>query len=139
MLFRSPSLQEKFAIYRKIKEIEAYIKDEEIEAKEECTKLAHVIKFEELMIECQRSIEGVANYQIEFWAQVITEFPDLNILNELGNKIYSFTKKVDQYWEALCEINSSHCKALTLYGNYMLEIKNNMQIGYDLLDKYILI
>ena len=92
-------------------------------------------EFEELLENCQHTIEKVANFQVEFWIQVANQLPDLNILHELGNKIYDSSKEVDNFWEELCKINKNYNKALNSYGNYMLEIKNHNQIGYELLEK----
>jgi len=48
-----------------------------------------VIEFERIFGEMQKSIEKVCNLEIEFWTHLTTVVPDLNILNELGKKIYA--------------------------------------------------
>ena len=81
-------------------------------------------------------IEKVTNAQIEFWVQVNNQFPDLNLLHTFSNNIYDSTKEAEDYWKKLSEINPNYCKALNLYGNYMLEIKNHSRAAFELLEKY---
>lgn len=45
-----------------------------------------------------RAIESVCNCQVEFWSQLTTAIPDLNVLNDLGNKIYAAAERADYYW-----------------------------------------
>jgi len=46
-----------------------------------------------------KAIESVCNSSVEFWSQLTTAIPDLNILNDLGNKIYTAADKADYYWK----------------------------------------
>jgi hypothetical protein len=55
-----------------------------------------------------KSIEIVSNLQVEFWTHLTTLVPDLNVLNELGKKIYLAAEDVDKLWFALCQINSNY-------------------------------
>ena len=130
-----PSLQQQFAIYRAKNSIENFIKTESSQAKDIYTQLTNVIEFERLVSECQKAIERVCNFQIEFWSQLANQMPDLNILHDLGKKIYESTQEAEEFWNQLCKINANYSKALTLYGNYMVKIKNHGQIGYELLEK----
>ena len=49
----------------------------------------------------QKTIEKVCNFQVEFWTHLTTVVPDLNILNELGNKIFNASEKADSCWKEL--------------------------------------
>ncbi len=51
--------------------------------------------------------------------------PDLNILNDIGNKIYQASKMADLYWTRLSEINPNYSPSLILYGEYLSFIKNH--------------
>ena len=51
------------------------------------------------------AIEAVCNYQVEFWSQLTTAIPDLNVLNDLGNKICGAAEKADFFWRQLSSIN----------------------------------
>ena len=51
-------------------------------------ELTNVIEFERLFGEMQKAIEKVCNLEVEFWTHLTTVVPDLNILNDLGKKIY---------------------------------------------------
>lgn len=59
-----------------------------MEHKEVYPQLTNVIEFERLFQEMQKTIEAVSNLQVEFWTHLTTLVPDLNVLNELGKKIY---------------------------------------------------
>ena len=132
---KKPSIQQQFSIFRYKNAIENYIKAEDTQNKDMYTYLTSVIEFERLLMECQKAIERVCNQQIEFWTQIANQMPDLNILHELGKKIYSESKVAEEYWISLCKINPTYPKALNLYGNYMIEIKNHNQLGFELLEK----
>jgi hypothetical protein len=45
-----------------------------------------------------KAIESVCNYSVEFWSHLTTAIPDLNILNDLGNKIHYASQSADLYW-----------------------------------------
>lgn len=83
----------------------------------------------------QRAIEQVCNFQVEFWSQLTTAIPDLNVLNDLGNKIYSAAEKADYFWNELRHINPSYPAALQHYGEYLSLIRNNPQVGKQFIDK----
>jgi hypothetical protein len=62
-------------------------------------------------------------------------FVDLNVLNQLSKKIYSSSKEVEELWAKLSKINPNYTKALNLYGWYLVDIKNNNQLGHEILEK----
>ena len=62
--------------------------------------------------------------------------PDMNILHDLASKIFDGTQEGEDFWAKLCKINANYPSALTFYGNYLSQVKNNEQLGYELLDKY---
>ena len=132
---RKPSIQQQFAIFRSRSLIENFIQQESSQAKDIYSQLTNVIEFERLLGECQKAIEKVCNVQIEFWSQLSNVMPDLNILNDLAKKIYDGSQEAEDAWKQLCAINSNYAKALTMYGTYLTEIKNNNQVGYELLEK----
>ena len=107
-----PSTKQQFEIYRQKSEIENYIRDETLNSKDSYTKLINIIYFEELLNECQKSIENVANSQVEFWVQVTNQLPDLNILYELSNNIYKSANCVEGIWLKLYAINSNYNKEI---------------------------
>jgi hypothetical protein len=82
-----------------------------------------------------KSIEIVSNLQVEFWTHLTTLVPDLNVLNELGKKIYLAAEEVDKCWYQLCKINANYQHALVFYGSYMKEIRNHEHIGNQLIDR----
>lgn len=132
---KKPSLKDQFSIFRYKKLIENYILEESSKAKDIYAQLTNVVEFETLLTECQRSIEKVCNLQIEFWTQVTNQLPDLNILHDIGKKLYEGNTFVDELWARLCKINPNYPKALSLFGNYMVEIRNHTQLGYEMIEK----
>ncbi len=133
---KKPSIQQQFTIFRNRDTIESFIKSETTQAKDIYNQLTNVIEFERLFIECQKAIERVCSFQIEFWTQLGNSMPDMNLLHDFSTKIFDGTREADDYWANLCKVNQNYAKALTLYGNYMSQVKNNEQLGYELLDKY---
>ena len=83
----------------------------------------------------QKAIETVSNLQVEFWTHLTTLVPDLNVLNEIGIKIYAASEEVDRLWVVLCQINSNYQHAQTLYGEYLKVIRNNEHLGTILIEK----
>lgn len=83
----------------------------------------------------QKTIEIVSNLQVEFWTHLTTLVPDLNILNELGKKVYIASDDVDRIWNLLCSINPNYQHALTLYGEYLKEIRNHEHLGTSFIEK----
>ena len=83
----------------------------------------------------QKKIESVSNLQVEFWTHLTTLVPDLNVLNDLGKKIYSAAEEVDKLWALLCAINPHYQHALTLYGEYLKEIRNHEHLGTAYIDR----
>ena len=77
----------------------------------------------------EKSIEKVCTLQVEFWTHLTTVVPDLNFLDETGLKIHNAAQQADHYFAKLSKINSNHQVALDLYGRYMIEIRNHMQLG----------
>lgn len=131
---KNPSWPQQFINFRTQVLIETFIKEESSESKDIYSELTNVIDFEKLVNECQKSIEAVCFNQIEFWVQVTNPIPDLNVLHDLCKKLNETTVLVEVVWRKISKINSNYPKALTFYGNYMNEIRNNYQIGLSLLE-----
>jgi hypothetical protein len=132
---KKPSLQQQFTIYRSKHAIENYIKAETTQSRDIYSQLTNVIEFETLFVNCQKTIERVCTHQIEFWTQRGNQMPDLNMLHDLGQKIFEASRETEDLWARLCKINPNYAKALTLYGRYISEVKNNRQLGHELLEK----
>jgi len=130
------SFIQEFMVYRRKIMMEISIQADSKESKTGYDQLTNVTEYEELLINLKKGIEKVASFQAEFWAQVGNQLPDLNILRSLSDQIYDSTKETEQYWNRMCQINSDCQKALTIYSNYMLEIKHHNQISHELLDRY---
>lgn len=92
-------------------------------------ELSNVIEFERIFGEMQRAIEKVCNLQVEFWTHLTTVVPDLNILNDLGKKVYEAGEEADGFWNSLCRINPNYQQALSIYGEYMKDIRNHEHLG----------
>ena len=60
---------------------------------------------------------------------------DLNIVFKQGMQIIDFSKEVYEYWEKITKINSQYYKALRLYGNYLIKIKNDIEEGGKYLEQ----
>jgi hypothetical protein len=50
----------------------------------------------------------VCNLQVEFWTHLTTVVPDLNILNDLGKKVYEAGEEAEAFWAQLCKINPNY-------------------------------
>ena len=132
---KKPSIYQQFTIFRAKDIVENSIKQENTKGKDMYQHLTNVIEFERLLMECQTVIERVCACQIEFWGQLNTHVPDMNILYDLAKKIFDGTKEGEEYWNKLCKINSNYPRALRMYGEYLSLVKNNEQLGYELIDR----
>eukprot|EP00826_Nyctotherus_ovalis_P013474 TRINITY_DN13648_c0_g1_i2.p1 TRINITY_DN13648_c0_g1~~TRINITY_DN13648_c0_g1_i2.p1 ORF type:complete len:143 (+),score=60.15 TRINITY_DN13648_c0_g1_i2:395-823(+) len=112
------SLKLQFMIYRQRATIEEFVRGEATGQKDAYNQLVNIIEFERLHEECQKAIEREANLQIEFWAQVANQMPDLNILHDMVNKIFSAMAEVEEIWKKLCEINPNHSKSMSKTVSY---------------------
>ncbi len=97
--------------------------------------LTSVIQYEELEGQCRKEMEKVSQLQIDFWNHINTSVPDLNVLHDTGTAINETNREVDRCWESLCAINADNPKAMLLYGNYMVELRKNLQKGEELIAK----
>eukprot|EP00347_Sterkiella_histriomuscorum_P007426 403348965 len=132
---KKPTIQQQFTIFRYKNMIEQFTKKEEYKNKHIYQQLTNVKEFERLHGEMQKQIEAVCNYQVEFWTHLTTVVPDLNVLNELGNKTYNASENTDNYWKMLSHINPNYQPALTLYGEYLSFIKNHPQLGKPYIER----
>jgi len=60
---------------------------------------------------------------------------DLNVLHKLGLNIINNTKRINEIWTQLTRINPNYPKALQIYGNYLMQIKNDTTEGEDFITK----
>ena len=68
---------------------------------------------------------------MEFWTQLAEESPDLDKLNELGQKINLVILMVDDQWNKFSRLNLSNPKSMLLYGKYLEDVlsdKENAEI-----------
>ena len=56
---------------------------------------------------------------------------DLNVLHKLGLAIITNTKRINDLWHQLTKINPDYPKALQIYGNYLIQIKNDNNEGEE--------
>jgi hypothetical protein len=61
---------------------------------------------------------------------------DLNVQHKLGLNIINNTKRINEIWTQLTRINPKYPKkALQIYGNYLVQIKNDNSEGEEFLMK----
>jgi hypothetical protein len=60
---------------------------------------------------------------------------DLNVLHKLGLNIINNTKRINDIWHQLTRINANYPKALQIYGNYLVQIKNDTNEGEEFLNQ----
>ena len=139
----SPSFQELFTIYRnkRIIEEDLIVKYNNKVSDDIGNKSFHnlditiVLKFESLLAKLSKAIEKATNEHIEFWSQLDSLLPDLNILHKLGLNITNFNKQNDEIWKKLHKINSNHKKTLRDYGRYLRDIQNDNEKGSEYIRK----
>ena len=128
------SLQQKFTIYRSKSFIENYLinrykKKESSKQTFENLDVTIVITFEGIFGKLQKAIEKSASEHIEFWSHLDSLLPDLNQLHSIGLNIIVYSKQCHDLWNKLIKINSRYPKALSIYGYYLIEIKNDKEEG----------
>ena len=94
-----------------------------------------VITFEGLAAKLNKEIEKSANDHIEFWSHLDSQMVDLNVLHKLGLNIINNTKRINEIWFQLTKINPNYPKALQMYGNYLVQIKNDNSEGEEFIMK----
>ena len=141
------SFQQKFTIFRSTKMIEDHLIHKygkggkaQRETSLNGRKITEldvmvVITFDGLFIKINKEIEKSANDHIEFWSHLDSQMIDLNVLHKLGLNIINNTKRINELWGQLNRINPKYPKALSLFGNYLLQIKNDVTEGEELLMK----
>jgi hypothetical protein len=60
---------------------------------------------------------------------------DLNVLHKLGLNIINNTKRINELWSQLTRINPNYPKALQIYGNYLVQIKNDVTEGEEYINR----
>ena len=135
--------QQKFTIYRSKRFIENYLvtkfggNKEKGGGKQSFAELdvTIVITFENLFAKLNKEIEKSANDHIEFWSHLDSQMVDLNVLHKLGLNIINNTKRINEIWHQLSRINPNYPKALQIYGNYLVQIKNDTNEGEEFLNQ----
>ena len=94
-----------------------------------------VITFEGLAAKLQKEIEKSANDHIEFLSHLDSQMRDLNVLHKLGLNIINNTKRINELWAQLTRINPNYPKALQIYGNYLIQIKNDTSEGEEYINR----
>jgi len=128
-------IKEEFSVFRHKKNIEHFLITENKEGKKIYLHLTDIVQFENLISDCHSKVEEVCNSQIDFWSQIGVNIPDLNILYEIGQKIYILNSEVEEIWEKISKINPNYPRALLLYGNYLCDLRNHSQLGGELLEQ----
>ena len=137
------TMQQGFSIYRNKRFIEAFLVGKYIKKNMEDVEkrsfqnldVTVVIVFENLYTKLLKAIEKSANEHIEFWSQLDSLLPDLNILHKLGLNITTYSNQTDDIWRQLIKINPNHHKALRNYGSYLRDIRNDEESGFECTEK----
>ena len=56
-------------------------------------------------------------------------------MHKLGLNIINNTKRINEIWFQLTKINPNYPKALQMYGNYLVQIKNDNSEGEEFIMK----
>ena len=91
-----------------------------------------VIIFENLFMLLKKEIEHCATDHVEFWSHLDAQVVDMNELLKLGLSIINNSKVINDIWAQMMVINPNYHKALTLYGTYLEQIKNDIVEGEEL-------
>ena len=138
----SPSLQQYFTIYKAKKIIEDYYikkyntnpSNEDEHKSFQSLDITVVILFENISAKLQKAIEKSANEHIEFWSQLDSLIPNLNILHDIGLNITKYNIETDKIWKQLYKLNPNHNRSLKNYGLYLKDIQND-ETGSELIEK----
>jgi hypothetical protein len=139
----SPSIQQYFAIYRSKRIIEEHLinkyggKDslDQENKSFQALDVTSVMQFEELHCKLYKVIDKSTNEYIDFWTQLNSLMPDLNLLHKLRLRIIEWNNQAERIWKGLYKIKPNYHTALKRYGTYLKEICNDEEAGGELLDK----
>ena len=139
-------LQQAFSIYRNKRLMEEYLTskynkstksgDDMNKQSIQSLDVTVVIKFEDLCFRLIKQLERSTNVHTEFWGQLDSVVPDLNILHKLGLNITTYNMFIEKLWNKLIKINPTHIKALKHYGHYLKDIRNDEEMGSSYIEKY---
>ena len=128
-----PPIDEQFMIYRYIR----LIGDSLIESGKESGGYEYIsaVNYESSFRKCKLNIEKTALLHFEFWNHLQEDSPDLRRLMDLGIRIDSQLKIVEQYWESMQAIYPNLPKAIKMYAMFLIEVINDKESGNEFLQK----
>ncbi|KAL4470963.1 hypothetical protein ABPG72_013550 [Tetrahymena utriculariae] len=137
-----PAFDEQFIIFRYKRIIENELKVSTVQStiiqknkKEGNSEMVNELSIQNHQDACRSSIEKSANLHVEFWSQLSEDQPDLGKLSEIGFKINIINQQADEQWNKLQQISSYNPQLMRLYSKYKLEILNDKEGGYKIINE----
>ena len=85
----------------------------------------NLMNFQKYFADFNTKVSKAFDYYFEFWSQLASEKPALQMIKTLGTKINSTNDEIRNAFDQLLEVNSNQVKTILLYGNYLKLVVND--------------
>lgn len=84
-----------------------------------------LMNFQRYFSEFNNKLSKAFDYYFEFWSQLASEKPTLQLIKTVGAKINSTNDEIREAFDQLVDANSNQVKTILLYGNYLKLVVND--------------
>lgn len=117
--------------------LQEYIRNKVSKEKDAYYNLTEVLRFERLCKECIMEMFHVCDAQLSFWGHLqLSSKVDFNTLDKTGDRLQKHARNIERLWGKIVGINPAHLKARTRYASYLIEIRNDLERGREVMDGY---
>ena len=122
--------------YAYIHLIEHEMIEKEIRKKESSgLDVMNLMNFQKHYADFNNKVSKAFDYYFEFWSQLASEKPILQLIKTLGTKINSTNDEIKEAFDQLLDVNSNQVKTILLYGNYMKLVVNDNEEAEKVISK----
>ncbi|MDR3546670.1 MAG: hypothetical protein P4M11_00080 [Candidatus Pacebacteria bacterium] len=81
----------------------------------------------------RKTIERSTKWHMDFWRELGTPSPDVQVLMILGTRISQATSEIEDSWAQMQRINPNATKAVTMYATFLKEVLNDTDAAGELM------
>ena len=129
----SPNVYHEFALFRLMK----FIEEEYLNFEDDLltVDIASTIMYDHYFKIFQNSIFKMGLNYLEFWNIFIQEELNMKLIKNVGFELISLIQQVLDLYEKMNSISPNKCETLRLYGQFLIDILNEQQLGSNIVDK----
>lgn len=95
----------------------------------------NLMNFQKYYADFNTKVSKTYDYYFEFWSQLASEKPILQLIKSIGTRINSTNDEIQQSFNQLLELNSNQVKTILLYGNYLKLVVNDNEEAEKVINK----